>query len=55
MLTPAVLSQVRRCFQLAPFVLARDPDTAAAAHLDYLASLGVSQADFISMLALCAP
>ena len=42
--------QARRCFHGAPFVLARDPDTVVAANLDYLASLGVSQADFAHML-----
>ena len=51
----AARAQARRCFFKAPFLLARDPDTSAAAHLDYLASLGVSQDDFAHMLAKCAP
>ena len=42
--------QIRRAVHAAPRMLCQQMDSAAAAHLDYLASLGITQGGFVTML-----
>ena len=42
--------QIRRTVHAAPRMLCQQMDSAAAAQLDYLASLGISQSHFVTML-----
>lgn len=42
--------QIRKAVHAAPRMLCQQMDSAAAAHLDYLASLGITQAGFVTMI-----
>ena len=42
--------QIRRAVHAAPRMLCQQMDSAAAAHLDYLASLGITQGGFVTMI-----
>ena len=46
----ALWLQIRKAVHAAPRMLCQQMDSAAAAHLDYLASLGITQAGFVTMI-----